>query len=366
MNLDSIRETFLVESDEILVSIEKALLTLEENPTDQNEINSLFRAVHTLKGAAGMFGFQKTVDFAHHLETWLDALRSGDVKLDSQKISALLHAHDQISELVNIEARKGENVPPGLIQNGQEILASLTGDATQPERNSDSTELEEDEKIHGIWKIEISLKPDILKHGLDPLSFIRYLGRFGEIRNLTVDHSRLDLDSFDPQLCYLLFQIDFEGNISKSELLDVFDFMLSESEIKIEPPARIIKNSEPETSLLQSNTKATVTKSTGQENQKRFIRIEATKLDMLIDLVGELVIAGATIRQQADHHKLGDIQESAGAMSRLIEDLRDNVMSVRMVQIGETFRKFERIIRDASKELNKDIQMLIEGGDTEL
>lgn len=392
MNLDAVKEIFLAESEELLLTMEDSLLRLEKEPESADDINSLFRAVHTIKGSSGMFGFEQTVAFTHHVENWLDDLRSGEVQLGTGKISSLLKSKDHIVELIDIEARKAQTVSGDLIDKGQELVAELTGENLGSGAASSGGENIVSSKSN-IKKfiIEISLTPKILQHGLDPLSFIKYLGGQGEIVLVRVNHDSLDIAQYDPELCYISFYIEFMGVLSELQIADVFEFMASESQISIkedttyqasQPNLGGTAVSDVSKGEAAKKVETTVNETragevskplekadlapVAQEAHKKFIRIEAFKLDKLINLVGELVISGATISQQAEHHKLPDIAESSGSMIRLIEDLRDNVMSVRMVQIGDTFRRFERMVRDISQDLGKKVRMQVKGVDTEL
>ncbi len=416
MNLDSLKETFLLECEELLENMEKYLLTLEKTPDDSESVHALFRAVHTIKGSAGMFGYQNIVSFTHHVETMLDSLRQGKVAINSDIIAALLSAHDHINLLVDIDTGRKE----GAVMNekvaalGEDILQRLRGyftkDTNTPSiRDSGQVvavgKTSTPSNTAGIWHISLRFKPEVLKDGLDPYSFILYLKKIGELLSVyTVTDGLGDLNNTDPELFNLGFEIELQSAACREDILSVFEFLESDADIHIIAPdateaewnslyrnlpegearaRQIIAAAaaqsrkreilaadfrqvvstvrEKDSSVAENNRTAAK-----EEAVKKYIRIEAQKLDHLINLVGELVINAATVKQLAERRDDSDLQEAASAMSRLIEELRDNVMNVRMVQIGETFRRFERTVRDFSRELGKEITLEIEGGDTEL
>lgn len=429
MNLDSVKQTFLIESEELLDRMEVDLLNLEKNPEDSEAVNSLFRAIHTIKGSAGMFGYDNIVNFTHSVESMLEQLRKGEADINPDLIAALLKSHDHVQQLIAIDTSEDSEMTDGLAAEGNELLAELkahfSGTFTPPPAASASTAdapvatAEGEGVANPNWHISIRLNKEVLTHGLDPAAFINYLKTMGDLINVRPVADQLpSLSEYDPESFYTGFEIDLSSESSADEIEANFEFLEDDSDIIILPPHAAIaayrdlisnrpedderirniliemgslqkseldekaaapapsEKAAAETGVQKSGSQtaaknapagnAARNAAAGNEQAKKFIRIEAGKLDHLINLVGELVITGATIRQLSEKHADADLSESASAMSRLIEELRDNVMNVRMVQIGETFRRFERIVRDTSRELGKQIQLKIKGGDTEL
>ncbi|OGP23268.1 MAG: hypothetical protein A2X99_06905 [Deltaproteobacteria bacterium GWB2_55_19] len=275
------------------------------------------------------------------------------------------------------------------------------------------------------WHISLRFGPDMLRSGMDPASFISYLGRLGEIISIaTLFDSMPTIEEMDPETCYLGFEIDFKSDFDKKAIEDVFEFAREDCMIAILPPhsrveayAELIRELPEDTVLLgeilvkggaltktelaealslQKSSEAAADGSkrligeilvsermvqsdivaAALEKQKksqetmskeaRTIRVDADKLDKLINLVGELVIASANIDQQAQRVKDAWLLESASSMMRLVEEIRDSSMKIRMVPIGETFSRFNRVVRDISKETGKEITLDIKGGETEL
>ncbi len=439
MNLESIKQTFLLESEELLAGMEEYLLQLEKDPGNEEAIHTIFRAVHTIKGSSGMFGYDNIVHFTHTLETMMDRLRQKEAVVTPDLIATLLKCHDHIETLVEFDttAEEGQAVPEEYSQRGQELFSELSvffqggkqSVTVKKEESAKPTQPKTVEPLqrptNGIqspyWHISLRFAHSVLADGLDPFSFIHYLKKIGSIKNLYPVHDSLpDADLFNPEIFYLGFEIDLDAQTDDEQTVrSVFEFLEEDATIHIFPPhsastlyekvfqklpesrerltgilmkmgtlvpadleqtssdspavadAGDVEETEPKikqsTKDHPEKKKEVPAKTSGKEEQsKKFIRIEAAKLDLLINLVGELVITEANISQIAKRENSTAMLEAASAMDRLIEELRDNVMNIRMVQIGETFRKFERIVRDISRDLKKEVELLIKGGETEL
>lgn len=282
----------------------------------------------------------------------------------------------------------------------------------------------------GNWYISLRLNPDCLRNGMDPLSFIQYLRTLGDIVNIvTITDSVPVLEAMDAETCYLGFEIVLRSDASKESIENVFEFVREGSIIRILPPHSKIdeyievinalpddnellgeiliksgvltKNELDECLRLQSQRKAQPQTRKGTEKtppigeilvkeemvqqpvlvaalnkqqqvkeskarERQNIRVDAERLDRLIDLVGELVIAGAGTNLRASRFDDIGLLESTAEVMRLVEEVRDSALQLRMVPIGTTFSRFQRVVRDVSIELGKDIQLEITGGDTEV
>jgi len=432
---DNAIDTFVQEVQELLEDMEHALLSMEDNPDDENHLNAIFRAAHTIKGTAGVFSFDYVVKFTHVVESILDNVRKGELKIDEDLIALLLQAKDHIETLVESEAVSQQVPDKEMLITDADLIKQLRIYLGGSEITAHSQELEiasetadevrrvNEGKPGGSenWHITMRFSPEVLQHGMDPSSFLRYLKKIGEITRISTSIDKLPgYDELDPELCYLGFDVDFYSDASKEKIEQVFEFIRELSTITILPPqARTIEYSNLIESLDDENMKlGEILISSGaltqrelekalsiQENiesdkqkigevlieshsvQKeiveaavkkqsttrkklgvntRVLRVDADKLDNLINLVGELVISGATTNLLATRLANEDLLESISQMSRLVEEIRDSALTLRMVQVGETFNRFKRIIRDMSKELDKNIQLEISGADTEL
>lgn len=424
--MDDLTRTFIQESDELLTQMEDALLALENDPDDSEQINSLFRAMHTIKGAAGIFGFDPVVEFTHPVETVLDQVRSGGRELDETLAGLLLECRDHTAQLVE-RVTAGESPDAELIAAGHQLLERMTGQSFVPDATEAAPEEPAAEQGSPFWLITLQFGQDALRNGIDPASFIRYLGNLGEIVDLIVHHdSLLQADAFDPESCYLGFDILLCSDVDKQAIRAVFEFAEEDCSIRILPPAEIeatflamvdelpndhtqrlgemllavgaITRHELSGSLQQqmeqlaseddgvvapvgdilveqkAASRTLVDKALDKQQRARqqarheasLIRVDATRLGHLIDLVGELVISNAAVRLGAEQQGIHELSELVAASEHLVEEIRDNALQLRMVQIGDTFSRFRRVVRDVSRDLGKEIELVITGGETEL
>jgi two-component system chemotaxis sensor kinase CheA len=432
MDLTEAIQTFKHESAELLELMENALLRLELDPTEGDLVNEVFRAAHTIKGSAGLFGYDGVVHFAHHVESALDRVRDGSLAINAEITALLLAAGDHIGALIRV-ATGAEPASPAVAAESAALLARLepllspkaaaialsmrpraaagsgvAGDSTRPQPGTASRpapgEPIEERKIEE-WNIHLGFGRQVLRQGMDPLAFLRYLGRLGEIRRLYMLTDALPpAHQVDPECCYLGFDITFRSAASQADIENVFEFVRDDCAIVVRrrqptlpPPALATTSSRapvaparrshpahaplpppPEAeppvasereTRSRAGSKIDVAEPSRAEptpREGRLIRVDAEKLDQLIDLVGELVIAGAGSRLHAERSGLSALVESTTSVSRLVEEVRNAALGLRMVAIGATFQRFQRVVRDVSRELGKDIELVIEGADTEL
>ncbi|NVC61809.1 chemotaxis protein CheA [Vibrio sp. 05-20-BW147] len=331
---------FINEAEELLDEMEQALL---ENNAEW--INTVFRAVHTIKGSAGLFGLDDMVRLAHQTEAFLVPLRETNAELDETVLAYLLDQHDELNKQMQtlvLQSKSANSICDDLI-------------AKQSDHHSVSNVME------SRWVIHFKPNANVFKDGLDPISFIRYLQKLGTVCQLETHFSDCPTpQQFDPEACYISFQLEFQGSVSQQAIEDVFEFIAADAQISITP---IVDKALPLAPVIKAEmprlTQPTLPKA-------RTLRVEADKLDKLIDLVGEMVIAGA--RTNLLTHQTGDeaLIEAVAQLERLVESIRDHSLQLRMVQIGDSLTKFKRVVRDVASELGKEVQLVVAGGDTEL
>jgi two-component system chemotaxis sensor kinase CheA len=429
MNLEDALQTFVLESRELLDEMENALLALEQANDRSEMVNAIFRAVHTIKGSSGLFQLDHVVSFTHVVENLLDQLRAGELEITEAMTAILLSCCDHIRALVELIAA-GENEPDvNLCQRGEPLLAMLQtlmappADARQdvgPCHMSDDVAVQpiDENRVHSDhWHISLRFGPDVLRNGMDPLSFIRYLQTLGRIVAIeTIADGLPELALMNPENSYLGFESAFQSGASKTTIENVFEFVRDECKVlvltphspvndyvnllreQIDPPrlsdmllsCGTLTSQELEAALnagdsaidpieITSVTQGSVQPAfvDGAQNQQkqvremntvesRSIRVDADKLDQLINLVGELIIAGASVNVIAQKAHVTELQESISRLSMLVEDVRDSALQLRMVKIGATFNRFQRVVHDVSRELGKEVQLSISGEDTEL
>lgn len=377
INLDQAQQTFIVEARELLQAMEQSLLQLESEPGDQDAIGAIFRAAHTIKGSAGLFGLASIVGFTHIVEDVLDRLREGNVAVDAALIALLLKCGDHMLELVEVVANRGETPTPAALERGEALREALS--AYQPMRTAtasvETAEVADDAAVEVLWHISLRFGVDVFRNGMDPLSFLRYLETLGQMMQVTtLTDSIPPMDSWDPESCYLGFEIDLRSTASHATLNEVFDFVRDDCEVHIsavdEAPAstaaiadELVTPAEPGLVTAAPQRPAASEAKTRDGN---YVRVNADKLDELINLVGELVIASAGASLLTRSCNNDPLQEATSTVSGLVEEILDGALRLRMIPIGDTFNRFRRVVRDISQELGKDIELIISGAETEL
>src|SRR5262245_28846126 len=233
MNLAIAQQTYIVESRELLRDMESALLRLEKMPQDAEAITAVFRAAHTIKGSSGAFNFDAIVEFTHAMESVLEQIRSGRTPIDSQLIALLLGCGDHVSSLIDCLAADDRKAAFERIRDtGEGLLARLNaylGTLRVPQVAKKAAEPSVEQiggaKVaSGGWHISLRFGRNVLRNGLDPLSFIRYLGSLGEITDVTTLFEAMpDVSDMDPESCYLGMELNFNGAVAKETIDDVFE-----------------------------------------------------------------------------------------------------------------------------------------------
>ena len=250
MNLDAAKQTFIAESTELLQEMEASLLRLESEAGDKDLLDALFRPAHTIKGSAGLFGLDDIVGCTHLVENGLDKRRDGELAYESDLAALLLECGDHIGELVKVAA-EGAQKPDAVTLAREKLLMErlrailgvgghareaeavvLPVNGAQPAAAGGGAQAKTDH-----WHISLRFGADVLRNGMDPLSFIRYLATLGEIVHIvTLPDALPPLAEMDPESCYLGYEIQFKSQADKETIAGVFDFVREDSVIRILPP----------------------------------------------------------------------------------------------------------------------------------
>jgi len=304
------------ESVELLQNIEQGVLVLEENPTDANTINSIFRAFHTFKGGAGFLHLHALQDLAHDLESLLDAARQSKLQINSPIIDIILAGSDALKHYTSAigEQIKGINA-------GQPIVVPTS-------------------RI--ILRVKAVLNGEPLPdETATPPS--------------TASNTPVEVVAHQDKECV-------------SEFVDSKKAEEAKLVIPVTPAA-----SKPATGKTLAKQDPLVTRPVGgqapvTESASGFVKLETWKLDALVDLVGELVIAQSMVVQDPDVQNLESrtLARSLRQLSRTTSELQRNAMSLRMVPVRGVFQKMTRLVRDIGAQTGKQVQLILEGEDTEL
>lgn len=444
MNMEQALQAFIVESGELLEDMEQALLGVlqEEDPSDA--VDAIFRAAHTIKGSAGLFGLDFIVDFTHVAESVLDKVRDRTIALDESVVALLLACGDHTGRLVAAAAAGQTEADAQLLADAEPLLEGLnrllanaavglpsaaiaaTQDAVAGMPPGGTLPLPQSlpgSRAPDHWHISLRFGRDVLRNGMDPISFLRYLGRLGTITAIaTLPDELPGLAEMDPESCYLGFEIALRSSATKAVIEGAFEFVLDDCVVHILPPDSEVSRyidlidalgprsddgtlrlgeilvhcgsltrreldealrlqhggaPEPLGQLLVEQRRvqqpvveaALVRQKQIKETRAadhQSVRVDAEKLDRLVDLVGELITATATATQAGRHVQNVALHEAHSTLNGLVQEIRDSALQLRMVRIGATFNRFQRMVHDVSREIGKDIVLQVRGEDTEL
>lgn len=385
MNLDEALPGFVAESGDLLREMETGLLQCSGPATDPETINLIFRAAHTIKGSAGLFGLEAVVAFVHVMETALDLVRLGRAPMTDGLVSLLLSCKDHVESLLAPVGSKGAGLDPSVEAQGHELLTALrkVTDAGGAQLAGAAHGATAGSMVRSVapgiadWQVRVRFGSGVLTSGMDPLGFIRYLQTFCEILDLKVLEDTLPAPlDMDPEVCYLGFEMELRTASSQANIESAFEFVREDCTLSVTPQAAASAApvaaavAAPSASLPAAReTSATEpAKKSGSESNAAaaYVRVDAAKLDSLITRIGELIIAAAGTNLLARRTGDSELEESTSTLSELVEQVREGALQLRMVKIGGTFNRFQRTVRDVSRELGKEIDLVVRGEDTEL
>ncbi|PPT85842.1 chemotaxis protein CheA [Xanthomonas arboricola pv. zantedeschiae] len=384
MDMNQLMQTFLAESRDLLEDMERHLLEAERGESSPDAVNAIFRAAHTIKGSGGLFDLPQLVGFTHVVESVLDLVRDDALTLSSELIALLLVCCDHIHALVETAADPAHADADALAAEAEPLLAQLQTylQASACGVTASALQHSTPEKQSGYWRITLKLFADALRYGNSPLKLIRNLRGLGSVESISTDVSQLpSFEALDPEANYLGFQILLRSDADRAAIEDVFEFVREDCDLEIlsvpaPMDASAVPASEPVVAAapvvgalaaVPAAAPARAPQDTGARNtDARSIRVDADKLDRMIDLVGELIIAVAGTNANAQRTGDAQLLESASILAGLVEEVRESALQLRMVKIGGTFSRFQRVVHDVARELGKDIALVVAGEDTEL
>ena len=416
--MDAHIKTFKDEARELLLELETSLLELDERPDDHEVMDRVFRAMHTIKGSGAMFGFDVLAEFTHQVETAFDLVREDRIPVSPELISLTLSARDKILELLDHEG-DGQDSETLRIVEGFQTICDRAGakevhdlDMDYDEDDQEASEELEDSTLT-TYRIRFKPHPEIFASGTNPILLLDELREMGECTIIAHTDDIPSIADFDPELCYILWDIILTTTADLNAVRDVFIFVEDKCNLSM---VILFQNGEPddqqeskrigeillergditteelqnvlgeqkmlgehliEAAVVGPSTVESALKE--QEHVKKIlagkkeqggglssIRVDSSRLDKLVDLMGELVTVQASLSQKVAEKGDADFQVIAEEVERLTIELRDNAMSIRMVPIGSLFSRFRRLIHDLSGELDKNVRMSTEGVATEL
>ncbi|MDA9498208.1 chemotaxis protein CheA [Bradyrhizobium sp. CCBAU 11357] len=399
-------EVFRQEASELFEVLEGALLDLGQRPDDRELVDSAFRALHTIKGSGAMFGFDKVASFTHEFETAFDRVRKGEIKPTQELISVALAAKDYIRALIEDPQSTDDIIGEAILDDLKRFVAADMPVALEVE----APPLAPAESKQAGWHLYLEFESHILRNGSNPLDLLEDLCKLGPCFVVPVTDGIPFLDEMDPEDCYLKWDVKLHAACDKDAIADVFMFVEDEMKLTLSPlehveapaPAPLFQLLDEEPAIaemaapvveavaelpaakagpefeaksdVKPDVKSEVKREAAparredakQERSIATVRVQAERLDELMDRVGELVIAQARLTQLAASGSDLSIKMIAEEIERLASSLRDTTMGARMVPIGSLFGRFRRLVHDLSRDLSKPVEFVTSGEDTEL
>jgi two-component system chemotaxis sensor kinase CheA len=423
--MDSLISGFLEEAHELIGDLEDSLLKLEEQPNDKEAINRVFRVMHTLKGSGGMFGFTLVSDFTHHLENIYYKIRNNEIQLTTEILTLTLKSVDLIKALL-----KSPEISSLETKNTYKLLVEEIKNASNGTQKTQKSESPQKTKIRtdispgeGENTFYIHFQPDanILLDGTNPLYLIDELISLGQAIVVANTSEIPTVNTLSPDHCYVSWEILLATNAHIQDISDVFIFVEGESKIEIQliSPCNVLEYPEfintvdafrkqkhlfeldklialGETVEKQTPPKQEeAPKATGEYNNQKpksviqepsiqkepiqieevqenkpnvfsTIRVSSIKVETLMNLVSEMVTSQARLNLLSDQIKSPELADAIEHLEKLTRQLRDNAFEISLIPIESMVTRFKRLIRDLASELNKEVNFIAEGTETEL
>jgi len=355
IDLTQFHEIFYEESLEGLGAMESGLLNLDIGTPDVEVINTVFRAAHSIKGGAGTFGLMDIAQFTHIVETTLDEVRGRKRGVTQELVDLLLESVDALRYMIDC-SKAGKAVD-------QDQIAELADSLGQVERKAPAENIKTPAAVSSGWRVIFKPAPHLLQTGNEPYRLFRELKTLGELM-VTADATALpDFDQLDPELCYLSWELLIRGDTSREQISEIFAWVEGDCalEITLQGDRRqFVERRQAEREALPEQAEA---------REAASIRVNIDKVDGLINLVGELVITQSILNRvtgEITGNKVEDLLAVVEILVRNTRDLQDQAMRIRMLPIDFTFNRLPRLVRDLSRSLGKQVDLVITGNSTEV
>ncbi|MFN3235421.1 MAG: chemotaxis protein CheA [Pseudomonadales bacterium] len=390
VDLSQFHQVFFEECFEGLEVMETGLLELDPAAIDNETVNAIFRAAHSIKGGSATFSFTAVSEFTHVLETLLDQVRDGSRSISQDEIDLFLESVDCLRGLVEslqAETEVDTTHSSELIQRFEAILNS-DGSGVAAE----TINVPEAEQAGSGWRVQFNPEPQILATGNEPLRMFGLLRELGDLKVMTATEQLPDFGTMQVESCYLSWTLELTNtDASREQISEIFEWVEDDAEIIIEPlvatatpqasapdeastdeqtdPVEMPDTAAAPPEVEANKAVAAAAKSKAPKAEAGSIRVDIDKIDTMINMVGELVITQSMLGQIGDEFtadKLPKLQAGLQDLERNVQVLHESVMRVRMLPISFTFNRFPRMVRDLSRQLDKKIELEVRGEGTEL
>ncbi|WGY45627.1 chemotaxis protein CheA [Vibrio sp. ABG19] len=427
LDMEQLRKMFYEECRENLEVLENVLLHLDPQQADDETINTIFRAAHSIKGGAATFNLLDISEFTHSVEAYLDLVRNHQTQLSSNSVDVLLKSCDMIRELLHGHEQGSPCDTAMTHQVGLELSALLKGTEHQTGQSGQqaATPLRSgsDSSAHsapGEWQLQFVPHRELFFSGNDPLRILRELQQLDPQCQLDVDSRALpELLELEPELCYLAWRIRLSAALEESDIREIFEWVEDECDLHLNRIASELPGSEdmaagdndaqgaassstpavntagdltrvgqveegakvatPDVSAAAKVSAAPIlaaepvvkaaVKPVKSESSVTSIRVDIDKVDSLINLVGELVITQSMLTEIGNDFSMDKLEKLKSGLAQLLQnskDLQENVLNIRMLPMSFAFSRFPRLVRDLCGRLEKKVELKIEGENTEL
>ncbi len=386
MDTSQYMNMFLEESMDNLQTLNESLLELEKNPNDVDKVNEIFRVAHTIKGMAATMGFTDIAELTHKMEDVLSKFRDGQLNVTQEVVTVLFDCLDTLERMVsNIEEGTDSSVDIEAIikslhnisqvkdvdeNKEKETLVKLEKDNCSMELNDYDMSIikQAQEKDFNAIELSITLSENTLLKSARAFLIVKDLEEIGEIIKSKPSTEDIENEDFELQLEFVLITTSSEDEVKKL-VENISEVRMVKTKLiefqKIEESAVKSKEVKLEPKEVSEEKKKSVKKE-GHKKSHQSVRVDLERIDKLMNMVSELVIYRTRLEQIVVDHKSSDLTETLEQVGRTTTDLQDLVMKIRMLPLDTVFNRFPRMIRDISVELNKEINFVIEGAETEL
>ena len=397
-------DMFLDESHEHLQSLNEGLLRLEENMEEIDAVNDIFRNAHTLKGMSATMGFAKIAELTHEMEDVLDLVRKSQLKLNEDIMDTLFKCLDSLEQMVdsvgNGEAEdvvdvsdlvaKLSSISKGTPAPAAAPAAAAPAGAAAPTGAADGTDLELDDIDLDVMKkakeagmnmfhVKVTLMETCVLKAARSVMVMHALDEVGDVIKSIPPAEDLEQEKFERSFDVLIATSSDAEAVQNavdtvSEIEDIAVNAIDPDKVGKEaapapvaaPAAPAVSTAKPAAPAAKKESAKPAAAPAKKQHQSQSVRVDIEKLDTLMNLMGELVINKVRLEQIGQTHRMSDLMETLEQMDRVTGDLQNIVMKVRMVPVSAVFNRFPRMVRDVSKELGKEINLTIEGEETEL
>ncbi|CDM68704.1 Chemotaxis protein CheA [Clostridium bornimense] len=385
---------FLEESMDNLQALNESLLQLEQEPENIDKVNEIFRVAHTLKGMAATMGYSKMAELTHKMEDVLSRFRDGDLNVTQEVVTVLFTCLDKLEQMVDAISEGNEE---GEIEGIIKELESLHSQSMEVPLSSEQEKQGESDKVssivlneydisvikqviekdYNVYEINITLDEKTLLKSARAFLIVKALEDSGDIIKIHPSTEDIENENFDLDFTaiYVSKKTDtevYESIIGISEVASVQVKFLNDSfkeKLEIKPTVQV--NPKP---VVEKSKQAATNKVTKKEEKKsnqhkkvhQSVRVDLERLDNFMNMVSELVIHRTRLEQIASGYRILDLSETLEQVARTTSDLQDLVMKIRMLPLDTVFNRFPRMVRDLSVELDKEMELIIEGQETEL